>query len=805
MDAAKKRKGQPGYDPKTLYIPPDVYKALTPAQKQYFDIKAKNFDILLFYKIGKFYELYDLDAEVGVRELGLTYMVNQSRPHAGFPEAAYDKYSKMAVSLGHKVGRVEQTQTPKELEEANRRLKLNATNAGGKAPKASKIVERALCSVLTPGTLTDVDMIGSYQAASLFALVEHELTPIEIDELGQAGTRTALGGEVVCEYGVCWVDCATGQFTIGQFYDDTPRSQLATLLATVTPREVVVKELNLSDNSLIILRNELTPECYQQLQRLKEKDFLSASETYLFLEDGPYFRLTRPQPGADEVPLDQAEDDWPLVLVELTEQKKEQAFHALGGIIHMLEYTKNHVHLLSGKDFTLYTPSAGGLNAKSLILDTSTLTNLGRTTLSSPPISPCSLTPSTPRSSAAVLCLCPLCVCAEVMRDSEGSAKGSLLTYLDRCVNPMGHRQLKRWLSSPLADISAIKDRLNAVQYLRDDQPLREECQRLLRGLPDLERLISSLHAYSIKKEKTEVMYGQQEQRKLSQFVLVLDGLSKALEIVTRIFSQGYSREAFQSQELALCTVQFPRYDDVITEFKGFAEDWVKAKADGYITPKSGFIAAYDTACEAEKAAQDQLAQYLEEQREELRCPEVKFLHVNRDRFTLEIPARVRVSHDYTVVSGTAKVKRYYTPELKDNLLPTLEDAELNKEKIEKDATRLIYGKFVSYQVAWKRAIQAIASLDCLCSLASVSAEQRADGVTCRPDFIPFDEAKGPQLELKNCIHPVLAKHMPAGKGKTFIPNDIALGCGDCSAPIVLLSGANMGGPQLSAAVLPSM
>ena len=381
------------------------------------------------------------------------------------------------------------------------------------------------------------------------------------------------------------------------------------------------------------------------------------------------------------------------------------------------------------------------------------------------------------------------------MRDSEGNAKGSLLTYLDRCVNPMGHRHLKRWLSTPLGEIGAINERLNAVQFLRDNQSLRDDCQRVLKSLPDLERLISSLHAYSIKKEKTEVMYGQQEQRKLSQFVQVLDGLVRALDIPIRIASQhGLSRQAFQSQELALCTVQFPRYDEVVAEFQSYAEDWAKAKADGYVTPTRGKIAAYDKACDDEAEAQARLAEYLEAQREELKCREVKFLHVNRDRFTLEIPARIKPGHDYLVVSGTAKAKRYYTRELKEELLPLLEDAELNKERIEKDSTRLIYGKFTSYQVAWKRAIEAVATLDCLCSLASVSAEQMADGLTCRPDFVPFDEARGPLLELKGCIHPVLAKHMPAGKGKTFIPNDIALGCGGCPAPIVLLSGANMGG-----------
>ena len=674
-------------------------------------------------------------------------MVHQARPHCGFPEAAYDKYSKMAVNLGHRIGRVEQTQTPRELKEAN------STRQG----KASKIVERALCSVLTPGTLTDVDLIGSHHSASLLALVERELTPPQIEELALAHTRTALGAEVVCEYGVAFVDCSTGQFTIGQFWDDSPRSQLATLLATVTPREVITLHLNLSENTHNIFRNELTPQCYAQLRVLKPEQFLSAEKTFEFLQEGPYFRLTRRQPGEDELPVEDQVEDWPPALIKLSEDRKELAFHALGGLIHMLVYTKNDHHLLSGKDFTLYTPSEGGVQARNLILDTQALTNL------------------------------------EIMRDSEGNQKGSLLTYLDRCVNPMGKRQIKRWLSSPLGELNAINDRLKAVEFLRDNPALRQECQSLLRSLPDLERLISTIHAYSIKKEKTEVMYGQQEQRKLTQFVQVMDGLERALDIPTRVFAR-YDVDSDLSVELSLCSVQFPHYDEVIQEFRGYAEDWAQAKVDGFVTPKPGMIPAYDEACEAETAAQEELQRYLEEQRDELRCKDIKFVNVNRDRFTLEIPTRIRLSHDYTVVTGTAKLKRYYTTELKERLIPALEDAELEKERIEKDATRLIYGKFVSFSVAWKRALQAIATLDCLCALAVVSAEQMADGLTCRPEFIPLSEDKAPLLELRQCVHPVLAKNMPAGKGRSFIPNDIALGCAECPASIVLLSGANMGG-----------
>ena len=52
-DAKGVKVGEPGYDPSTLSIPSHIWKSLTPAQQQYFDIKKNNFDLVLFYKIGK--------------------------------------------------------------------------------------------------------------------------------------------------------------------------------------------------------------------------------------------------------------------------------------------------------------------------------------------------------------------------------------------------------------------------------------------------------------------------------------------------------------------------------------------------------------------------------------------------------------------------------------------------------------------------------------------------------------------------------------------------------------------------------
>ena len=73
-DANRKRPDDAEYDPRSLYIPEDFKRNLTPAMRQWWDLKAKHFDVILFFKLGKFYEIYHMDALIAVKELGIILM-----------------------------------------------------------------------------------------------------------------------------------------------------------------------------------------------------------------------------------------------------------------------------------------------------------------------------------------------------------------------------------------------------------------------------------------------------------------------------------------------------------------------------------------------------------------------------------------------------------------------------------------------------------------------------------------------------------------------------------------------------------
>ena len=61
-DANKRLPSDPLYDPRSLYIPESVFQTLSPFESQFWRVKQKHFDTIVFFKKGKFYELYEMDA-----------------------------------------------------------------------------------------------------------------------------------------------------------------------------------------------------------------------------------------------------------------------------------------------------------------------------------------------------------------------------------------------------------------------------------------------------------------------------------------------------------------------------------------------------------------------------------------------------------------------------------------------------------------------------------------------------------------------------------------------------------------------
>ncbi len=128
--------------------------AHTPMMRQYLGLKAQHPDLLLFYRMGDFYELFYDDAEKAARLLDITLTrrgqsAGQAIPMAGIPYHAVDGYLARLVKLGESVAICEQIGDP----------------ATSKGP-----VERAVTRIVTPGTLTDAALLDDRRDSLLLAV-----------------------------------------------------------------------------------------------------------------------------------------------------------------------------------------------------------------------------------------------------------------------------------------------------------------------------------------------------------------------------------------------------------------------------------------------------------------------------------------------------------------------------------------------------------------------------------------------------------------------------------------------------------
>lgn len=134
--------------------------------RQWWELKSDNFDTVLFFKVGKFYELYHMDAEVGVSQLGFTYMRGEFA-HSGFPEQSFNRMSTSLVQCGYKVARVEQTETPDMMQQRVKHMT--------RPSKYDKVVNREVCQVVNLGTQVfgqQVEISNEYQPNYMLAVAE---------------------------------------------------------------------------------------------------------------------------------------------------------------------------------------------------------------------------------------------------------------------------------------------------------------------------------------------------------------------------------------------------------------------------------------------------------------------------------------------------------------------------------------------------------------------------------------------------------------------------------------------------------
>jgi len=170
----------------------------TPLMKQFFAAKAEHPDVLLFFRMGDFYELFYDDARKAARLLDITLTqrgssAGQPIPMAGVPHHSAEGYLARLVALGESVAICEQIGDP---------------------ALAKGIVERKVVRIVTPGTVTDEALLNERRDTLLLALAR-----------GKTG------------FGLAWADLAGGRFLVNEVASE---DALEAEIARLEPAETLI-------------------------------------------------------------------------------------------------------------------------------------------------------------------------------------------------------------------------------------------------------------------------------------------------------------------------------------------------------------------------------------------------------------------------------------------------------------------------------------------------------------------------------------------------------------------------------------
>lgn len=194
--------------------PAEAPAKLTPMMEQYLDIKAAHPGLLLFYRMGDFYELFFEDAEVASKALGIVLTKRgkhqgQDIPMCGVPVERSEDYLHRLIAQGIRVAVCEQMEDP----------------AAARARGNKSVVKRGVVRVVTPGTLTEDNLLDARANNYLLAI---------------ARSRGSSGGD---RLGLAWIDISTSDFIV----TECAFAELTATLARINPNEVIISDALYSD------------------------------------------------------------------------------------------------------------------------------------------------------------------------------------------------------------------------------------------------------------------------------------------------------------------------------------------------------------------------------------------------------------------------------------------------------------------------------------------------------------------------------------------------------------------------------
>lgn len=215
---------------------------LTPMMQQYFSVKEKHPDCLLFFRLGDFYEMFFDDAKIIASALGLVLTARGNLngkpiPMCGIPHHSYENYLARLIKAGHKVAICEQTETPAQA-----------------LQQGKKIVNRDVVRIVTAGTLTEDSLLHSTES--------NYLACISVDSNAKTSS-----------FAIAYIDISTGDFMV----KECALADLNSALQTIQPSEIL---LSTNFNKALLAQNfasKITVIANEKFNLLSNKNLLQST------------------------------------------------------------------------------------------------------------------------------------------------------------------------------------------------------------------------------------------------------------------------------------------------------------------------------------------------------------------------------------------------------------------------------------------------------------------------------------------------------------------------------------------------
>ena len=341
----------------------------------------------------------------------------------------------------------------------------------------------------------------------------------------------------------------------------------------------------------------------------------------------------------------------------------------------------------------------------------------------------------------------------------SGEKRGSLLWVLDKTKTPMGGRLLRSWLERPLLSAVAIKRRLSAVDELYKNNVQRGEIMLRLRDISDMQRLVS------------RAVYGNaggKDLRSLANCAEVLPGI-KELLAPFNCAALSAIREMDALEDI------YEEIDRTIDDNPPFS-----VREGGII--RAGFSEELDHLRDVRDNGAKMVRDMEQRERERTGIKKLKIGYNKVFGYYIDIPRSAgfeNVPEDYIRKQTLVSNERYFTQELKE-LENTLLTARDRINELEYNYFCQIRDKVASQVDRIQKTAEAVAKLDCLCSLAETAVR---NGYTM-PEV---DISK--ELNIIEGRHPVVEQTL---KDVLFVPNDTYLN--DKEDRVAIITGPNMAG-----------